>query len=77
MPNPAHEQLVITFRTKLKQKTSIILYDISGRSVLSREFVPDSENNKFILDIEHLNPGLYFLTTNDGFKSHQQKIIKE
>lgn len=77
MPNPARDQLVIMFHTKLKQKTNISLYDISGRLILSDEFTPESENNQFILDIEHLNPGLYFLSTSDGFKSYQQKIIKE
>ncbi len=77
IPNPARDQLVIMFHTKLKQKTNISLYDISGRLIVSDEFTPDSENNQFILDIEHLNPGLYFLSTSDGFKSYQQKIIKE
>lgn len=62
-PNPANQNLNIQWDFSLNV-TSLQVIDCQGR-VLSRTEVP-SETDKYQLNIEALDPGLYFLVLNDS-----------
>jgi hypothetical protein len=77
MPNPATNRLTITYISKTNQQAIISLYDVSGREILFEQAVFNDANHEYVLNIESLNRGLYFLTINAGTKTYQHKIIKE
>ncbi|MBL7935612.1 MAG: T9SS type A sorting domain-containing protein [Bacteroidia bacterium] len=77
MPNPASNYLTISYHSKTDQLSTIKLFDISGREVLSGQTLFNSDNQEFLLNIEELKSGLYFLSINTEYKTYQQKIIKE
>lgn len=76
MPNPASNQLIIYSHSK-NQLSIIKLFDISGREVLSGQTLFNQDNQEFLLNIQELKSGLYFLIINTEFKTYQHKIIKE
>lgn len=77
MPNPANNQLTINYNSKINQLSTIKLFDITGREVLSSQTLFNPDNQTFLINIEELKSGLYFLNINTEFKSYQQKIIKQ
>ncbi|MBI3520796.1 MAG: proprotein convertase P-domain-containing protein [Bacteroidetes bacterium] len=76
-PNPANNKLTISYYTKVNTPSTITIFDISGREIRQETTRFNSENKEIILDIENLQNGLYFIRVDNGFKSFQQKIVKE
>lgn len=64
-PNPARQEIrfIATY-------TEVIVYDVLGRQVLT------SQSSGNILDIQGLQPGLYFLRTDKTPKTHRLLIDK-
>jgi hypothetical protein len=73
-PNPAKDRLNINVNN-LPGKTTIQLFDINGRVILSQ---PVIENNT-ALDIRKVPSGIYLVRLNgaDGTNIYQQKFVKE
>lgn len=77
MPNPAHNHLSISYKSKTNQLNTIKLFDISGREIQSEQALFNDDNPVFLLDIEKQKSGLYFLIIITEFETYHQKIIKE
>lgn len=73
-PNPASEYLNVVF--DYVGETAIQIIDMTGRSVYSNLYHSGGFSN-LSLDINHLNPGLYFLKVNAGEETGVLRFIKE
>jgi hypothetical protein len=73
-PNPAKDRLNINVNN-LPGKTSIQLFDVNGRVVLSQQMV----QNNSALNISTVPSGIYLVRLNnaDGKSIYQQKFVKE
>lgn len=69
-PNPASQQIKITFRSKIDSDSYVSILDITGRVVMRKKI----ENVKEIyLDVYSLNNGVYFVQCGEEY----EKFIKE
>lgn len=62
-PNPAGEQVNLSLRRGTAE--SILLFDVAGRKVL--ECKPTIPSSQVSLNLNTLNPGLYFLSVNGSY----------
>ncbi len=69
-PNPANDEVNINFLTKNSGRSVVTVYDMTGRVVMTKENNSD-ENNRPVLNVAHLENGLYIISvkTNDLQKS--------
>ncbi|MBU1369801.1 MAG: endonuclease [Bacteroidetes bacterium] len=76
-PNPAREQLMLSFNATRTTAAEVRLYDISGRVVFAEQFAANSGTNSHQLETARLSAGFYqlVLTTADGNSVH--KLIIE
>ncbi len=73
-PNPANNQLNITFPKNLEENGTITMYTIDGKIVFKQ--LIHRANSTFQFNIGSLNTGIYFCTINVGTQSNTQKFIK-
>lgn len=52
------------------------LTDASGRRVLSRQFVPETNTHQEEFGVSELPTGMYFLQVNAGDKQATLKVVK-
>ena len=69
-PNPVRDNLYID--TTVTSEVSIILYDISGKIMISEKLAKKSN----VIDMKTVPSGVYFLKVNASAKSATYKIIK-
>lgn len=67
-PNPANKILNVYLKKYTSDKIEAIVFDISGKIVLSRNQI-DISNNFFNLDISSLQAGKYFLSIKQNSKT--------
>lgn len=72
-PNPAHENVAITFPEGMKKEsTTIKILNLSGVCIMNTHF----ENNLLAkLDISNIAQGVYFVSITDGMKSVTSKLL--
>ncbi|GGW32916.1 PKD domain-containing protein [Arenibacter certesii] len=76
-PNPANESVAVSF-DEPTQLTQIYVYDISGRLVKSLRMDPNKDLGSYLLGVQELPSGSYFVRTIDskGKELQQQMAIK-
>lgn len=77
-PNPSYDKINIRFYQDNVGKSNILLFNTLGQTVYSDELFADNGMNEYVLPIENLPKGLYFLriTNVDGLTG-TIKVIKE
>jgi hypothetical protein len=73
-PNPATDRLSLQF-SNFSEKVRVILFDLGGRVVLSKEILPVADNAHAELSIRHLPPGSYRLLIAGEKYSSQHPVI--
>ena len=77
MPNPAQDVLVIE-NTAVSGNSTITLYDLLGRSLISREINDMAVAGKTTLNLHDLPSGVYMLQISEnGRRLYSGKIVKE
>ena len=71
-PNPVRDNLNVTLRTDAFQVTSLAVYDLTGKFVMSQS-VTDNQIN---VNTQKLAAGSYFLRLSDGKASVTTKFVK-
>ncbi len=73
-PNPATDVLYINFESNRGQVASYKVMDVTGRTVLNG----DADANAFTLNVNSVNPGLYFvnITLKDGSVATKRVVIE-
>jgi hypothetical protein len=64
-PNPAHDQLTLTLVAEKPGKETVQIFDATGKLIKSLEWRLVTGVNKTQLKIVSLNPGTYFIKTNN------------
>jgi len=75
-PNPTNQNLTINYSLLSDISLTINVIDISGKEVISTNTSNQTGNNKFQLNTENLEAGIYFLNISDGKSSKNIKFIK-
>ena len=74
-PNPAQEQVTLTFKSSVSGNSTIRMIDIFGRVVLSEDDKAEVGNNTHILNIAGLAKGVYMLTLQQGNITSRTKVV--
>ncbi len=76
-PNPILGVGYLSFTAAANSTSTVLVYDISGRIVCSKNYTTNKGANKFTIETEHLTQGMYFLMLDNGEESINIKFIKE
>lgn len=74
-PNPAKDNLNLSFNSSLPGNYTIELSDLSGKIVTSRNAQIKQGDNKLSLNIKTCAPGIYALRLSNGAQSSIQKVV--
>ncbi|MCA0229271.1 MAG: T9SS type A sorting domain-containing protein [Bacteroidetes bacterium] len=75
-PNPVSQTLYLKVKNVKGVSVNLDLIDISGRKVLGRSFVPESNQHQEEFDVSQMVNGMYFLRVNAGAKQTTLKVLK-
>ena len=76
-PNPTSQNLNINYSTISESELNIVVYDISGKEVISyNELKSNVGPHQLKFDTEKLDAGIYFLSISNGTSSKKIKFIK-
>ncbi len=70
--------LILVFNAVKTEKFSIVIYDISGKAMLTKEIIAEKGTNKILLDLNGMIPGNYLVNViNEAHEQQTLKIIKQ
>ena len=75
-PNPVSNTLQLKVNEAKGQKVNVSLSDATGRTLLKRNFVPETNQHQEAFEVGELANGMYFLQVNAGDKQMTLKVIK-
>lgn len=73
-PNPASDNVQLTFSTHMKEETECRIYNMDGKLVLTQKI--NSNTTTAVLDISSLKSGVYNLQVNQNDEVLRRKLIK-
>ena len=76
MPNPVSNTLHLKVNEAKDQKVNISLVDASGRTLLQRAFVPQTNQHQEQVEVSDLANGMYFLRVDAVEKHATLKVVK-
>ncbi len=74
-PNPSNGQFTIEIETENNLTADVIIYDLTGRIILSQQSVLHSGSNTIMMNIEGVAPGTYVLQMKNGEKQYVSSFI--
>lgn len=60
-PNPASENITLSFETENAEKMNVTIYSITGQKVLENNFSAQSGLNQKMINVENLETGVYII----------------
>jgi hypothetical protein len=75
-PNPADKYINMSYHSFFNQICIIQLYDISGKKIFEQEYFSKNGKNIFMVDIQDLRSGLYFIKVESEKNNKTLKFIK-
>jgi signal recognition particle GTPase len=76
MPNPVANIMHLNVNEAKGEKVNVSLVDASGRTLLQRAFVPETNQHQEEFEVSQLANGMYFLRVNTKEKQTTLKVIK-
>jgi hypothetical protein len=76
-PNPSHGEVNISFNSPQNENITVRVFDMVGKTILTREISVDEGTNKFNLDLADLTKGIYFVELNSTSERLVKKLILE
>lgn len=77
IPNPVLNNAEINFNSSSNGITHIQIIDITGKQVYVETITAIEGSNRFMLNTENYNKGLYFLVISNEFGTEKLKFVKE
>ncbi len=74
-PNPAAQQVNVSFISELFSIGRLSLYSLDGRNILSRVFDVVPGVNEFSIHLDHCQNGIYIMTLEAGNKLMQKILV--
>jgi hypothetical protein len=75
-PNPVANTLHLKVSEAKGQSVQVNLMDVSGRLLLQRAFIPETNHHQEEFEVSHLTNGIYFMRVNTDTKNATFKVIK-
>ena len=75
-PSPTKNNLTIDFDAVTNSNVTILIKDITGRLVLSKNVKGTEGVNNLTLDVSNLSNGVYIMSINDNVSSIVKRIVK-
>ncbi|HKR06219.1 MAG TPA: immunoglobulin domain-containing protein [Bacteroidia bacterium] len=76
-PNPAHGTITLSIDTKQNSGITLVMTDISGRTVLSEKLTATAGLNKYQMNLDHLSKGIYLLQADFAGEIQKTKVVVE
>ncbi|MBB3842345.1 hypothetical protein FHS57_006376, partial [Runella defluvii] len=76
LPNPVTNTLRLKVQDSKGQAVQTVLTDASGRAMLQRSFIPETNTHQEEFNVSELPNGIYFLKVNTGDKQATLKVVK-
>ncbi|MBB3838358.1 hypothetical protein FHS57_002363 [Runella defluvii] len=76
MPNPVTHTLRLKVQDSKGQTVQTALTDVSGREVLSRQFIPETNTHQEEFGVSALPTGMYFLKVTTANQQATLKVVK-
>jgi hypothetical protein len=76
VPNPVSNTMRLKVSDAKGQNVGVSLMDASGRMMLQRSFVPETNTHQEEFDVSNLSNGIYFLHLNSEIKNTTLKVVK-
>jgi len=74
-PNPVKESINLRFTLLSAEKLTFSLFDLSGKLVLSTNYLGIKGDNSAEINISQINSGIYFLELSNGRSMVAKKIV--
>jgi len=74
-PNPAVQQLNISFNALHNIDLNVYLADVSGRIILQKNYLSHQGENSFTFDLANVSKGIYFLNIQGEQSSLRYKVV--
>jgi hypothetical protein len=74
-PNPAIDQVTLTWITESFTHTTITISGMTGSALINEEIATGIGNNKHSLDISEIPAGVYILEIVSGTERIRQKLV--
>jgi hypothetical protein len=75
-PNPVSNTMRLKISEAKGQNVSVSLIDASGRTMLQRSFVPETNQHQEEFNVSDITSGMYFLRVNTESKNATLKVVK-
>ncbi len=75
-PNPVSNIMRLKVTDAKGQKVNVSLLDASGRTMLKRDFVPETHQHQEEFNVGDITNGMYFLRVNTADKNATLKVVK-
>ena len=72
-PNPFNQYITISFSDSVSEAIEVSIFNVEGRAILNKEFLP---SQKVEIQIQDIASGVYFLKVTSGLKHFDTKLIK-
>ena len=76
LPNPVTHTLRLKVQDSKGQTVQTALTDVSGREVLSRQFIPETNTHQEEFGVSALPTGMYFLKVTTANQQATLKVVK-
>ena len=76
-PNPIEGVGYLTFNSNVDAISILVIYDVSGRKIISQEINTIKGDNEIMLPTSNLPEGMYFLTVGNDNETSNIKFIKD
>lgn len=78
LPNPANESVELKFYSKFAgESSSVIIYDVNGKAVFSKEIINDKGLNSLLVNIESFQRGVYTVKISNSSTTLVDRLIKQ
>ena len=76
-PNPADEEVTLSFNSINTQEVTVAIQDVFGKTIQSHQLLAQNGSNLVFLDTQKLAAGTYFVRLMNGATPINLKFIKE
>ncbi|MEG1556151.1 MAG: T9SS type A sorting domain-containing protein, partial [Bacteroidales bacterium] len=74
-PNPAKDQITVSYKFTGDSYAEIIIYDVNGKELMKEKLTNEHNTNLISIDISSFTNGVYFLTLQSKTSSQKTKFI--
>lgn len=75
-PNPVQQELIVQWQGHIQGMTEVEIHAMTGQTIISRHFEPESDGGRIVLDVSSLSSGIYTMRLIHGELMLNRLFIK-